>query len=634
MHGLRHDVEARSLGRKGSARPPWTKLAAVGACFVLLRAPGADAGQNFKVDVLLQGLEGHSSNATLSLKHLREEHVPKEHADIDDTDPDEHIPKNRTDIDGKETKGGKSKLRRKIRRGTVDKVTSASLSKEDLAARQVVFTALFALGTALLGALGVAAVYLKRGGILPIVLGPLRVVSGKGLLWHDKVVCCGASTYKSLGDGHDDAASTAAASGGALPAATAGDDGTAADENFDEAQAKLIFKQQQEGLDANAEFLRWRSRLLWCLFGGYVVTSVGIPIGFADKASCSQGFFWEEHLPFFGLCMLTKLAELGLYTFDDTIRGDLDVVTFAMKFFPSFLGYVDGYTDATAIAIARSCTDNEFAQKLAISMTVTYICGVVVNQWIVVAYLASKDETHACLMKLLHFDALSSCISIPDDTTQRTWKIVNMARSLGEDIPQAVQQSLFLLYVKRNPFMMLSVMVSIASSMKALYDAIHRRPVALGAHLGELEKAVLALEAAYDSVQKLDKKSVADMYAKYPQQPYVVLTTEAVKKLMWTGDRMDMEIGLNRLIRKEGDEDINILHILRSLHSVSISYVGANINQFEPHKTLRDIKEYTDDPGFRPEAVGAVSVAAGVLCAWVHAVKTHAEARISSSGSP
>merc|ERR1719421_1823327 len=119
-------------------------------------------------------------------------------------------------------------------------------------------------------------------------------------------------------------------------------------------------------------------------------------------------------------------------------------------------------------------------------MTVTYVLGVVVGQWVVVAYLAFfRDPTHACFMKLIHMDALASCVSLPSDEAKTTWTVVNLARTFGEDIPQAIQQTLFLVYVKENYFMVLSVAVSLGSSMKAVYDAIVRSQAAMGAHVEE-----------------------------------------------------------------------------------------------------------------------------------------------------
>jgi len=232
-----------------------------------------------------------------------------------------------------------------------------------------------------------------------------------------------------------------------------------------------------------------------------VGTSVGIPVFRASGVSCTGGFFWEDHLPFFGVFGITKMVELAIYAFDPTLQGDLSFLDFMLKFLPSFLGYVDGYTDATAIVIAHSCDESPVAQNLAIWMCGTYFAGVVVGQWVVVSYLAMRDETHACFMKLIHMDALASSISLPE-ASQNTWYVVNMARTFGEDIPQAIQQTLFLIFVKQNYFMIASVAVSVASSFKALYDAIHRSAIAAGAKVtpaspeGNAEGDILQEQAA------------------------------------------------------------------------------------------------------------------------------------------
>lgn len=191
-------------------------------------------------------------------------------------------------------------------------------------------------------------------------------------------------------------------------------------------------------------------------------------------------------MPFFGLFMCTKCAELGLFVYDPTIKGDMGLMVFLMKFVPSSLGYLDGYTDATAITIAFACNDNEVAQKIGAWMAGTYVVGVILCQWVVVAYLASQDSTHACLMKLIHFDAVSACISLPK-SSKTTWFVINMARTVGEDIPQALLQILFLMHVKKNCFMIASVALSVLSSMKGLYDGVNRPAVAMGATLDDVQ---------------------------------------------------------------------------------------------------------------------------------------------------
>merc|ERR1719323_911547 len=150
------------------------------------------------------------------------------------------------------------------------------------------------------------------------------------------------------------------------------------------------------------------------------------------------------------------------------------------KFGSSFLGYVDAYTDATSVVIAHSC-DDPLAQTLSVIMAVTFVLGVVVAQWGVVAYLAIQDPSQACFMKVLHMDALASCVSLPKDQ-EKTWHRLHMARTLAEDVPQALLQTVYTVKVKQNYFVMLSVCVGLASSAKAMYDAFHRALLAAGAY--------------------------------------------------------------------------------------------------------------------------------------------------------
>lgn len=183
---------------------------------------------------------------------------------------------------------------------------------------------------------------------------------------------------------------------------------------------------------------------------------------------------------FVAVFMTTKVAELWFYSNDDTIPGQLSILGFMCKFVPSFFAYADGYTDATSITIARSC-DDPLAQIISQGMLCSYVLGVVLFQWVVLGCWAQSDKSHACLMKLVHMDALASCVTIPPES-RTPWIAVSVARTLGEDIPQAVLQSLFILYVKKNAFMMLSVFVSVCTSVKAIYDATSRALKASGAN--------------------------------------------------------------------------------------------------------------------------------------------------------
>merc|ERR1719482_215306 len=100
--------------------------------------------------------------------------------------------------------------------------------------------------------------------------------------------------------------------------------------------------------------------------------------------------------------------------------------------------------DSTSIAVAASCADQyPFAMTLSYTMTFSYSFGVVLLQWVIVLIWAVRDPSQASLSKLLHMDALASCLVVPEDQ-QRTWYYTCMARTFGEDLPQAIQQMLYL----------------------------------------------------------------------------------------------------------------------------------------------------------------------------------------------
>lgn len=106
--------------------------------------------------------------------------------------------------------------------------------------------------------------------------------------------------------------------------------------------------------------------------------------------------------------------------------------------------------------------------------------GVVLLQWMVMLVLSLQDPSHACLLKLLHMDALASCVTLPSEQ-KWVWDMLAAFRTLGEDIPQAVLQTVYLVHVKRNFFMLLSVIMAVGASLKALHDARARALAAYGA---------------------------------------------------------------------------------------------------------------------------------------------------------
>lgn len=271
-------------------------------------------------------------------------------------------------------------------------------------------------------------------------------------------------------------------------------------------QKPLLDDGEEDGTQqTNGAFVtKNRKYILGSLFVMYVSVSIGMPSFRARDASCSNGFFWEDHLPFAVVFLVTKVVELWMYSTDLSIPGELGCWSFLSKFAPSLLGYADGYTDAVSVTIAFSCPDPE-ARRIAWGMLVTYALGVVVLQWGLVALCSLRDPSGACLMQVVHMDALAACVTLPS-SVRWIWVIVNVARTIGEDIPQCILQALFIMRVQRNNFMLLSVGLSACSSLKAVHDAVSRGLKAVGFDNKDkqaaFEKKVLRLTAS-GSIDKL-----------------------------------------------------------------------------------------------------------------------------------
>merc|ERR1719353_714524 len=122
----------------------------------------------------------------------------------------------------------------------------------------------------------------------------------------------------------------------------------------------------------------------------------------------------------------------------------------------------------------------------------------------------------------------------------------------------------------------------------------------------DLEKAMPALEAALDALEKLDKKSISEVKA-YAKPPDMVMKTMcAVMTVMektpsWAQAKTELN-------------DTNFLNRIKNFDKDNIT-----------NATLRKTEKYTKDPNFTPKLVQNVSAAAGALCQWVHAMKIYAE---------
>jgi dynein heavy chain len=122
----------------------------------------------------------------------------------------------------------------------------------------------------------------------------------------------------------------------------------------------------------------------------------------------------------------------------------------------------------------------------------------------------------------------------------------------------------------------------------------------------DLEKAMPALDAALDALEKLDKKSISEVKA-YAKPPDMVMKTMcAVMTVMektpsWAQAKTELN-------------ETNFLYKIKNFNKDDIT-----------NATLRKIEKYTKDVNFTPKLVANVSSAAGALCQWVHAMKIYAE---------
>ncbi|CEL98551.1 unnamed protein product [Vitrella brassicaformis CCMP3155] len=122
----------------------------------------------------------------------------------------------------------------------------------------------------------------------------------------------------------------------------------------------------------------------------------------------------------------------------------------------------------------------------------------------------------------------------------------------------------------------------------------------------DLAKAMPALEAAIDALEKLDKKAISEVKA-YSKPPDLVMKTMAAVMTVMdkTPSWQQAKLELN---------DPGFLTKIKNFDKDNIS-----------DSTLKKIIKYTKDPGFTPEAVTKVSSAAGALCLWVHAMRLYSE---------
>lgn len=258
--------------------------------------------------------------------------------------------------------------------------------------------------------------------------------------------------------------------------------------------AQMLLRMKNVGVKDRAvleeRLLRLKGRrksFLALLFLAYAGICIALPLKAKDEVSCAHGFFWETHFPFIGTFFVSKAAELLIYTFDASLDGELGLMQFLCLFLPSFFGYSDGYRDAMAVQIADACANSDnpdfnapLAATLHTTMYYSYYGGVVLLQWLIFGLLGiAIDPSSIILAKLLHMDALAACITVPPEY-MFVWYGVNAAITIGENIPQGVQQMIFVRKVKQHLFLTIAITFSVISSIKALIDGLTRLAEAFG----------------------------------------------------------------------------------------------------------------------------------------------------------
>lgn len=111
-------------------------------------------------------------------------------------------------------------------------------------------------------------------------------------------------------------------------------------------------------------------------------------------------------------------------------------------------------------------------------------------QWVVMAILSlCFDSSGTCFFKMMHMDALAMCCVMEptDKHALRVWRMVNIFRTLFEDLPQCVLQILFVIHVKKNYVMIVSVLIGVATSCLAVLAAMKRAAEAAGTNWERLQ---------------------------------------------------------------------------------------------------------------------------------------------------
>ena len=235
---------------------------------------------------------------------------------------------------------------------------------------------------------------------------------------------------------------------------------------------------QNKGLAQQSEhprFVACRDFALVVFLCLYVVCCTLIPVASFNYGGldCEAGFLWEMHMPFLMLFVATKAFEFFLYMRDTSLDEELSPLNFLWKFGLSCAGYLDAYQDSISAAIALSC-DAHSAQILGQFMLGCFVVGVVILQWGIIPCLAFQDESKAVVFKLIHMDTVSYRLTLSDEDVFN-WKLLQIFRTVCEDIPQAALQTIYIFGVSQNFFMILSVCTSVCGSLFSVLTALSKR---------------------------------------------------------------------------------------------------------------------------------------------------------------
>jgi len=244
------------------------------------------------------------------------------------------------------------------------------------------------------------------------------------------------------------------------------------------------------------------------LYSIYIFLCIGLPVLTSEAVSCNNGYPWELHMPFFHFFILVKMWELYLLAFDSTLLGVLTLPQFIFTFGSSFLGFADGYSDACSTIVAYKCGSTLWSY-----MAIVYFIGVILLQWVAMGIISlCLDSSRACFYKMMHMDALATCCTLrPTDTKALlAWKMVNWFRCLGEDLPQSFLQTLFVLHVKRNYLMIISIAIGACTSMLAVYNAAKRAAEAAGTNWERLQ----SLHGMRQAIDELNEAQYAAQVAR------------------------------------------------------------------------------------------------------------------------